>query len=575
MIQSLRIQNIVLIEELFIAFHPGMQVLTGETGAGKSIVVDAVNLILGGRADRGLIRSGCEKASVEAVFDVPDNKEIEAILTREGIEYDGRTVILWREITAGGRNLCRVCGVVVPAALLKELGTRLMDIHGQHEHQFLMDPEMHLRFLDRTGGEEDAALRASVAAACESFLEAHRRYARLRKENERKQRRTEELEAGLKELHAARLKPGEEESLREECLRLRNSEKIISGLRTARDALTGSEEGDSTIGRVQQASGSLNGLTGWGEKLKGLAERCEGARYELEEIAFELSGIIEESDADPQRLEKAEERLDLIRRLERKYGTDLPAVLEAQHRMEEEYQQLCGLEDEIEETAKLHKRRLAEYRQEARRLTEARKALASRFEERMKEQLADLGMEKTVFQVSFREPEGEKKPMPRPQGDDQIEFLISPNPGEPPRPLARTASGGELSRMMLALKTLESENSGVDCMVFDEIDTGISGRMAQVVAEKMRMIARKKQVICVTHLPQIAAAADAQFHVSKAERDGRTYTSAEELDREGRIREVARMISGAEGSGEDAAVYARSMIEASEKKKGRNRAGTP
>lgn len=567
MIQSLHIRNIVLIEELSIIFHDGMQVLTGETGAGKSIVVDAVNLVLGGRADRGLIRNGCDKASVEAVFDVPGNQEICEILRHENIEYDGRTVTLWREITAGGRNLCRVCGVIVPLSLMKILGGKLMDIHGQHEHQFLMNPEMHLSFLDCTGGEEEHALRERTAEACEAFLETHRKYTRLRKESEWKARRMEELETGLKELHGARLKAGEEEALRDECLRLRNSEKILSGLRGAREALALSEEGESALERVQRAASGLSGLTGWEDKLKGLSERCESARYELEEVAFELGKIIEGSDADPQRLEKAEARLDLIRRLERKYGDTLEAVLAEQAHMEEEYQQLSGLEDEIADTVKEHKRKLAAYRQEARQLTEARKELAGRFENKMMAQLQDLGMEKTVFKVVFHVTEGERKPMPRPQGDDQIEFLISPNPGEPLSPLAKTASGGELSRMMLALKTLESENSGVDCMVFDEIDTGISGRMAQVIAEKMVTISGRKQVICVTHLPQIAAAADYQYHVSKAEKEGRTYTSVKELEWNERINEVARMISGAEGSGESAVIYAESMLNASRRRK--------
>ena len=238
--------------------------------------------------------------------------------------------------------------------------------------------------------------------------------------------------------------------------------------------------------------------------------------------------------------------------------------------MEEEFKHLCSLEDQVEETGQKHKQTLMIYRAAARTLSESRKRIAADFEKRMQEQLRDLGMEKTVFAVNFAEPrEGERKPMPRPVGDDQVSFLISPNPGEPLKPLAKIASGGELSRLMLAMKALEAEGSGVESMVFDEIDTGISGRMAQVVAEKMGTIAGSRQVICVTHLPQIAAAADDQFLVSKDVTEGRTHTQVEKLDREGRIREVARMISGAEGSGTDAEAYARSMIEAGEKMKGR------
>lgn len=568
MILSMRIRNIVLIEDLTISFHDGLQVLTGETGAGKSIVVDTVNLILGGRADRSLIRSGCEKAAAEAVFDVPDRPDIEEIFRRESIEYDGRTVTVYREMTASGKNLCRVGGIIVPVSLLRELGKMLMDVHGQHEHQFLMDPEMHLQFLDRTGDADYAAQMDKTAAACGEFLDIHRRYARLRRENAQKQRRMEELEASLRELHEARIKPGEEDALKAESLRLRNSEKIRTALLAARTDLTAGEAEKSAMEKIRHAAAALGTLSSWDERLKALGERCESSFYELEEIAYEITGLMEKSDADPQRLEKAEARLDLIRRLERRYGETEEAVLGEQARMEAEYEQLAGLEDEMEEAAQEHRRLLAAYRKEARILSGLRHDLARVFEQKMTAQLADLGMEKTCFQIEFHTPEDEKKPMPQPAGDDRLEFMISPNPGEPLKPLAKIASGGELSRLMLAMKVLETEKSGVDCMVFDEIDTGISGRMAQTVAEKMCAIARFRQVICVTHLPQIAAAADHQFLIAKSVRDSRTHTAVTELDREGRIREVARMIGGAEGSAEDAQAYARSMIEASEK--GRN-----
>ena len=562
MIQSLTIRNIVLIENLTIRFQQGMQVLSGETGAGKSIVVDAVNLILGGRADRGLIRTGCDKASVEAVFDVPGNREIADILERESIDYDGGTVVLYREISASGRNVCRVCGVVVQAGLLRELGAKLMDVHGQHEHQFLMDPDMQLRFLDRTGDGDHRAAMDRTADACEAFLRVHRAYARMRKENDQKQRRLGELEAALRELHAAKLKPGEAETLQAEALRLRNAEKILSALRGARDGLSGGEDGTGGLERIRAAAAALRSLETYDDRMKSLADRCESAYYELQEAAYEIAALTESFDQDPGRLVRTEERLDLIRRLERKYGSASGDILSEQKKMEAEYEELCSLEDRLAETAAEHKRLLAVYRAEARNLRESRRKLASVFEAGITAQLKDLGMEKTVFSVAFAEPEGERKPMPRPEGDDQIEFLISPNPGEPLKPLARTASGGELSRIMLALKAVEAGDSGVDCMVFDEIDTGISGRMAQTVAEKMSAIARSRQVICVTHLPQIAAAADYQFLVVKSVSEGRTRTGVSMLDRQGRIREVARMISGADGVGEDAVSYAEKMIEA-------------
>ena len=564
MIERLTIRNIVLIEDLTIRFHRGMQVLSGETGAGKSIVVDAVNLALGGRADRTLIRNGSGKASVEAVFSAGNNPGVTEILAREGIEAPEGEVTLYREMSENGKNLCRLCGVMVPVSLIKEVGSRLMDIHGQHEHQYLMDPETHLMFLDRTGDEAHKARMEKVSASCAAFLETHRLYARMKKENERKQRRMEELEAALGELHAARLKAGEEEELAAESHRLRNGAKIAGALRGARGALSLGENDSSCLEKIKAAAEALKTLENFGKEYGVLGARCEGAYYELEEAAFEISRMLDGLEQDPGKLERTEERLDLIRKLERKYGDSVADVLAEQEKLEKEYTELCGLEDRLSETARRHKQLLAEYRAEARELSESRRKLAAAFEARMSEQLKDLGMEKTEFRVGFLEPgEGEKKPMPRPEGDDRGEFLISPNPGEPLKPLARIASGGELSRIMLAMKALEAEGVGVDCMVFDEIDTGISGRMAQAVAEKMRGIGRRRQVICVSHLPQIAAAADEQYLVRKYEgTDGRTHTEVVHLDPEGRVQEVARMVSGAEGSAQEAESYARKMIAA-------------
>ena len=567
MIQSLTIRNFILIEDLTICFHPGMQVLSGETGAGKSIVVDAVNLILGGRADRTLIRTGCEKASIEAVFDIPKSSKVQQILRREEIDPEEESLTLYREISTSGKNVCRICGVLTPVSILRELGAELMDIHGQHEHQFLMNPEMHLDFLDRMGDRLFFEKKEKVAEDCNAFLQIHRQYARLKKENDQKHRRIEELERALKELQAAKLKDGEEEKLQAESLKMRNAEKIIIALRNAYDNLNSGEKESSSLEKIKSAFSALQSLSTFDKQIKDLGERCESAYYELEEASFEILHLIEVMDYDSSRMTKVEERLDLIRRLERKYGSTVQEVLSEEKSMKSEYERLCSLEDQLETLGLTHKQLLAAYRKDAKDLSECRKQLASEFEKQMMNQLKDLGMDKTVFSVAFYEREGERKPMPKTTGDDQISFLISPNPGEPLKPLDQIASGGELSRIMLAMKALEAEGSGVECMVFDEIDTGISGHMAQVVAEKMHAIARSRQVICVTHLPQIAASADEQFLVYKTVTEGRTHTGVTHLDQEGRIREVARMISGAEGSGMDAKAYAQRMIEVSEKQK--------
>ena len=567
MILSLTIRQIALIDQLTISFHPGMQVLAGETGAGKSIVVDAVNLALGGRADRGLIRSGCEKASVEAVFQIRGQEQVLRILEREGIDPDGGTVTVYREISQSGRNICRICGILLPVSVLREMSPFLMDIHGQHEHQFLADPEEHLRFLDRMGGEDYRETLRKTAEACEAFLSVHRRYAQLRKEQARKDERIAALESRLEELHAAKLKDGEEELLAAECARLRNAEKIAAALREARAGIAAGETEKSPLEKIRNAWTLVASAEKWGVDVRALSARCESVYYELEEIAYEISALADRNEQDPERLEKAEARLDLIRKLERKYGGSIQEVLSEQTRLEKEYEELCSLDDQVSRIAREHKQLLGEYRELARSLSDARRELAAGFEQKMERELRELGMEKTVFRVRFEEKEGEKRPMPRPIGDDTLEFMISPNPGEPLKPMAEIASGGELSRLMLAIKTLEAANSGVDCMVFDEIDTGISGRMAQVVAEKMLQISRSRQVICVSHLPQIVAAADYQYLVSKKVIDGRTFTAVEELSRAQRRVHLAAMISGAEGSGENAEAYAEALLRAGEQKK--------
>lgn len=555
MILSLRMHNLALIESLTMEFEDGLHVMTGETGAGKSIVVDAVNLVLGGRADRDLIRTGTDKAWVEAAFDAPDS--VAALLKTQEIDCDG-VVTLYREISRSGRNLCRVCGMAMPVGFLREVAALLMDVHGQHEHQFLMDPRMHMAFLDAAGDDDHAALMAQVESAWAAFMDNHRRYARLVKENEQKHYRMAELKKALDELNKAKLKPGEEEALTQERERFRHAEKIAAGVQTAYHAISAGEDNESLLTRLKEAMDALRGLSGLGEPYASLAQRCESSYYELEEIGYELADMAESGEFDPRRAEQVETRLDLIRRMERRYGEDIPAVLAEQERMQEEYDRFTSMDQQVEKMGQEHKRLLQQYRLLARQLTEKRHALAKVFEQRMMAQLKDLGMEKTVFEVTFA-PRPERQPMPQAKGDDVLEFSISPNPGEPMKPLSKIASGGELSRIMLAIKSLEAEKGGVGCMVFDEIDTGISGRMAQVVAEKMALIARHRQVICVTHLPQIAAMAHHQFLVEKRVEDGRTHTNVRMLTPEERVGEVARMLGGA-GDMASATSHAATML---------------
>jgi len=567
MINELRIRNIALIEEVSVGFHEGLEVLSGETGAGKSIIVDAVTLILGGRADKGLIRTGCEKAWVEADFLTEENPALAEKMEREGIDFDGRTLTVFREISLSGRNVCRINGVMIPLGFLKEIAGSLLNLHGQSEHQFLADPEMHLAYLDLMGDERHRELKEKTAEAYQVFIANHRAYAKLVKKNENKDLRLEKLKRELEELHEAEIEPGEEEKLQAECRHLEQAARIHGKVAGAYGLMISGEDGNGSMYNLQQAAKALRPLSEENEEFGELADKIENLYYELEDVAYRLSGLKDRFDFDPNRLDSAENRLESIRKIERKYGATEEEVLQAQKEREEEYEALCNLEDELARMGTEHKRLLAAYRGCARELTKSRKEIAERFREQMMTQLKDLGMEHTIFETEFKEEEGGKPRMPSPEGDDRIEFLISPNPGQPLKPLAKIASGGELSRMMLAMKAIESGRGKAETMIFDEIDTGISGRMAQAVAEKMIMISRKQQVICISHLPQIAAAADHQYLVHKEVLNGRTVTDVREMSGEERTGEVARMISGAGGVTEDAKAYAARMIEESENRK--------
>lgn len=574
MLESLTIRHIALIDEASVLFHDGFQVLTGETGAGKSMVVDAVNLILGSRADRDLIRTGCSSASVEAVFSVSrENRKALEFLENEQIEYDGQTVTVYREISASGKNICRVCGVMLPVSRLRDLSSCLMDIHGQSDHQFLTNPDIHLSFLDQTGDAAHRELLERTQADCAAFLSSHRKYAKLVRKNEHSEERVRILQRDLEELSKVNLVPGEEEELHEEWKQLSRAVKESDTLRTINDLISGSEIGDSSLARIRAAAESMKKMSSENSQLEALGEKCSGLYYELEEISYQLSLLLSKAEADPFRLEKIESRLDLIHRLEKKYGTeakDLPRLVSEK---QTEYEELLNLDKEIASASKEHKQLLAQYRNTARELTSSRKKLAADFEQRIMKELGDLGMAHTVFRVEFKPNETGRPLMPTPEGDDRVEFMISPNPGEPLKPLARIASGGELSRLMLAIKSMEASHRGVDSMVFDEIDTGISGRMAQTVAEKMIAISRTHQVICVSHLPQLAAAADHQYLVRKGIEGERTRTFVSELTPEERIGEIGRMISGADGITEESNHYAAGMLRAAEDLKRQQAAG--
>ena len=566
MLQSLTVQQFALIERMTVNFHGGMNALSGETGAGKSLVVDAVNLILGARADKSMIRSGSEKASVEAVFHLPEGHRALERLAQEEIDPQDGELVAFREITEGGRNACRLNGVLVSLAVFREITSLLMDLHGQNDHVFLNDPEQQLAFLDRMGGDGHQALLQQVRTAYEAFIRNHRAYARMVRTGQKKEERIREIERELKEIDRADPASCTEESLREEYRSLRETEKCMAGLSEAGSLLSPDETGEGCVEQIQEVARLLRSAAEQVPSLADLSRRCDAVSFEIEEISFQLSKELSRMEADPERIGELEERLNLFSVLRQRYG-DEEKIRAAGENLRRELETLNDLDSELKRMAAEHKKLLAVYRGAAEALGASRRALAETFVTRMKEELSRLGMEQTVFRVDFAENETGKPLMPTAAGDDRIEFLMSPNPGEPLKPMAKIASGGELSRIMLAVKVLESGAGGRDAMVFDEIDTGISGRMAQAVAEKMIAISRNQQVICVTHLPQIASAADHQYLVYKEVADGRTHTRVRELDADGRVMEVARMISGAEGLGTQAADYARSMLRGAEQLK--------
>lgn len=563
MIRTLTIHNVALIESASISLHSGMVVLSGETGAGKSIIIDAVNLILGGRADRDLIRSGCEKASVEAVFESVSDSDLNTLLDREAIDRNGDSVTLFREISQNGRNVCRINGVMVSVSVLKEAAAFVVNLHGQSEHQFLSNEEKQLAYLDIMGGNELFIHKNNVRESYERFIRNHRYYAKLVKMNEGKEQRTDYLKHELDILRMTDIQPGEEQCLTEETKLLNKSARIHEKLYRAYQLLGNGEERGDSLHNLQTAVRDLRSLGGEDPQFDVLADQCENLYYSLEDVLFNIETLNQHYDFDPVKLEKTENRLESVRKLFKKYGPTEDDVRRNMSAMEDEYRTLTGLDDQIEKIRKEHKDLLAQYRSDAKKLTEIRKKTADAFCLKMMHELQDLGMKQTVFEVSF-DTENDGKPlMPTPDGDDRISFMISPNPGEPLKPISRIASGGELSRLMLALKTIESDSNSSVTMIFDEIDTGISGQIAQAVAEKMLRISIRQQVICISHLPQIAASADHHYLVFKDVKEQRTYTEVYELEKEQRINEVARMISGADGVSNEAKQYAAQLLSAS------------
>lgn len=533
MLELLHIENIAIIEAADIEFAPGFNALTGETGAGKSIVIDSLSAVLGQRTSRELIRTGAEKAFVSAAFSgmAPE-------LTEElGIqpEADG-TLLLQREIQTDGKNVCRVNGRPVTVGQLRALGARLLNIHGQHDGQQLLDEEQHIVYLDSFGRVESLAI--TYAEKYKNFTDIRRQIGALQMDEAEKARRVDTLQYQIEELRRAKLTPGEEEELTARRGMLRNAEKFLGAVAGADYALNGDDSGGGALSALRQAQDALSGVRHLDDAFGQLYERLGEAYSEVYDIAATVEDKRGELDVSPGELDRVESRMDLLYRLKKKYGATVEDMLDYQARCEAE---LAQIEDAGDTLARLEQelaRAETDARQAAQALSDARKAAAEQLTSQILAELQQLDMGKIRFAVDFAE-----KPLDS-DGMDTVRFLMSANVGEELRPIHKIASGGELARIMLAMKNVLSEQDHVGTMVFDEVDTGVSGRAAQKVAEKMARISRRKQVLCVTHLPQLAAMADTHFSVEKGERGGRTYTEVRRLDREQRRRELARLTGG-------------------------------
>lgn len=562
MLCQLSIQNIALIDALNLEFTEGLNVLTGETGAGKSIVIDAMNLALGERADRDLIRAGQDRAVVEALFDASACPSLLPLLEENGVEAEGGQLIVSRTITLSGRNIVRLNGSLIPLSLLRQVTNALVDVHGQHEHQSLLDEGRHLKFLDDYAHEEIAAPAQRVRELFDAYRSVRLRLRGVRQGTKERAQRLDMLRYQVEEIDRARLSPGEEEELTEQRDLIRNAERILSALSQCSAFLDGYEDMPACTDSIRQAVSLLGGISGYGAQFAQLEEQLRDIYYTLEDIAMQIHVQAEKMDFDPARADYVENRLDEIKSLKRKYGNSVEDVLRYCEDAKKEIDQLSRQEKDSGALDRRLNKLARELYAACRELSGLRRFAAERFCAAVEAQLRDLGMKSAHLHVDFSalpaEEEAEK--FFSASGLDRVRFLISVNAGEPLKPLSRTASGGELSRIMLAFKTIAADSDDVGTLVFDEIDTGISGRMAQVVGEKMAAIGRRRQVICVTHLPQIAALGDSHHLVEKREEEGRTLTRVRALSFEERVREIARMVGGAQ---ETAATlsHAREMLQ--------------
>lgn len=563
MLTELTIRNLAVIEAVALSFHRGFHVLTGETGAGKSIVIDALGLVAGGRGASDLVRYGCDKAEIEAQFDVPPTHPVWAVFERLGIEGSpDETIVIRREISAQGKSTSRLNGQLVNLSMLREAGDCLVNIHGQHEHQSLMKPEEHLHWLDLYDTERIGPLKRQYEEAYDRYAELRKEWAQLEDTGKKALQMADLYRFQIEEITAAQLKIGEDESLLEEKRKLANAEKCFQSVADAYDALYGSNKGGlSSVGKAMQRVEDIAPVDP--NVLKPLLEQIQTAYYQLEDAAFQLRDYRDGIEFNPARLNEIEARLDLLASLRRKYGDTVADIVTYLKSIQNEMEALDNKEEKREALREAGEKQQERMKQLGQKLSDARHAAAEKLAREIEQELKGLHMERTRFDISMERLDAGKLTR---EGLDKIEFMIAANPGEPLRPLAKIASGGELSRIMLAMKTIFSRLDRIPVLVFDEVDTGVSGRAAQAIAEKMSVLSRHCQVFSITHLPQVACMADAHYAIHKTIDGERTYTKVTDLQPSERIRELARMLGGVEVT-ETTLNHAREMIQLANEKK--------
>lgn len=551
MLNQLSIRNVAVIDKLDINLHDGVSVLTGETGAGKSIIIDSINMILGDRANKELVRYGTDKAVVQAVFDAP--KSVINILEENDIDVEDETVIITRQVTKEGKSVARINGMVVTLNILREISDRLINIHGQHDNQALLTPIRHITFLDAYADNEEYINRYKDILSKKREIE--KKISSLEMDEQEKMQRIDLLEYQVNEIKKASLEKGEEDDLREQRDIYTNAEQITKSVNEAYMNLYEGDEIQSAYDGISIAVNEISQISDLNPQLKSIYDTLNEIMYSLEDTAHEIKEFGETVEFDEQTLNEIEERLDLISRLKRKYGNSIEEILEYLKKAESELNDIKLSDERTNELKEELKNITKELKEKGNVLTQRRENAAKVLEENIEKSLHELNMEKSKFKVSI-----ENDGTFYDNGMDKVEFLISTNPGEPLKPLVKIASGGELSRVMLAIKSILADSDGVDTMIFDEIDTGVSGKAAMSIAKKLAVIAKNKQVICITHLPQLTAMADNHYLIQKNTDGELASTTLKELDEEGRELELARIIDGGEVT-ELALSHAKQMLE--------------